>query len=110
MRMRTKIVVGSAVALVVAGAATGVGLATGGDDRLITGTDRDRATAVALAEAGGGTVVETEVGDGGAAYSVEIRRGDGSVIEVQLDEHFRVIGTEADDDSGAGEDTGGETD
>jgi uncharacterized membrane protein YkoI len=110
MRVRTKIVAGSVVALAVAGAATGVGVASGGDDRPIQGTDRDRATAAALASVGGGSVVETEIGDGGAAYSVEVRRTDGSVVEVQLDARFRVIGTEADDDTGTGEDGNGEPD
>jgi uncharacterized membrane protein YkoI len=110
MRMRTKIAAGSVVALVVAGAATGVGLANAGDDRPIQGTDRDRATAAALASVGGGSVLETEIDDGGAAYSVEVRRTDGSVVEVQLDARFRVIGTEADDDTGTGQDTNGEAD
>jgi hypothetical protein len=110
VRMRTKIVAGSIVALVAAGAATGVGLANRGGDRPIQGSDRDRATNAAIAYAGGGDVVETEVGDGSAAYSVEIRRDDGSVVEVQLDERFRVIGTEADDDSGTVEDSDGGAD
>jgi uncharacterized membrane protein YkoI len=110
MRMRTKVLAGSAVALVVAGAATGVSMATGNDDRPITGSDRDRATAAALAETGGGTVVETEIGDDGAAYSVEVRRDDGSVVEIRLDDGFRVIGSEADDDGGSGDDADGEGD
>jgi len=46
----------------------------------------------------GGTVTETEVGDDGAAYGVEVRLGDGSEVEVNLDENCQVIGQEADDD------------
>ena len=45
-----------------------------------------------------GTVTETEVGDDGATYSVEIRLPDGSKVEVNLDENCQVIGQEADDD------------
>ncbi len=48
---------------------------------------------------GGGTVVETEAGDDGAAYGVEIRLADGSMVEVQLDESFAVTGSEGDDDT-----------
>ncbi|MDA0353605.1 MAG: hypothetical protein O3A10_15570 [Chloroflexi bacterium] len=42
----------------------------------------------------------TEVGDDGAAYEVEVRLADGSQVEVALDEHFVVTGSELDDDSG----------
>lgn len=67
-------------------------------DQPLGGSDRQRAEAAALEYTGGGTVTETEVGDGGAAYGVEILRDDGSQIEVHLDENFVVIGTEPDDD------------
>ena len=42
-------------------------------------------------------MTETEVGDDGAAYEVEVRLRDGSQVEVQLDDAFHVIGTEDDD-------------
>jgi uncharacterized membrane protein YkoI len=73
--------------------------ADGDDDRPISGEARDRCIAAALAEHPGGTVTETEVGDDGAAYEVEIRREDGSQVEVQLNGNCQVIGQEADDDS-----------
>ena len=66
----------------------------------------DKATAAALEHTGGGTVTETEVGDDGAAYGVEVRLDDGSQVEVSLDENFKVIGQEADDDGAADEDDG----
>lgn len=92
------------------GIGTGVVLAAGGDDdRPLQGADRDRATQAALDHVGGGTVIETEVGDDGAAYGVEIEKADGSVVEVNLDEDFQVIGTEPDDDT-EGEDDGPEDD
>ena len=68
------------------------------DDQPIAGAAFDKATRAALAHTGGGTVTETEVGDDGAAYSVEVRLGDGSQVEVNLDENFNVIGQAADDD------------
>ena len=68
------------------------------DDQPITGAALEKASEAALQHTGGGTVTETEVGDDGAAYSVEIRVDDGSQVEVNLDENFNVIGQEADDD------------
>ncbi len=68
----------------------------------MSGTNLERATQAALEHTGGGTVVETEVGDDGAAYGVEVQLDDGSVVKVQLDENFQVTGDGADDD-GAGD-------
>ena len=95
----------AAIALVAGGAAIAIG-GSGDDDRPLTGTPLDRASAAALEHTGGGTVIETEVGDDGAAYGVEVRLGDGSVVEVSLDESFNVIGQEADDDGAAEENDG----
>lgn len=104
MDRRTKWVVGGVLGLAVIGGGTGVGIAASGDDdRPLTGSELDKAVAAALAQTGGGTVVETETGDDGAAYGVEIRLADGRVVEVNLDRDFQVIGQQNDDD-GAGED------
>ena len=82
----------------------GIAWATSGDDEQpLTGSALERATAAALRHTGGGTVTETEVGDDGAAYGVEVRLPDGSQVEVNLDSSFYVIGEEADDDGGADE-------
>ena len=87
------------VAAAVAGG-TGIVVATGGDDdEPITGTALERATEAALAHTGGGTVVETEIGDDGAAYGVEVRLADGRQVEVDLDEAFEVVAQEPDDDT-----------
>ena len=96
------------VALVAIGAGAGIAVANGtaedsDTDAPPVGTDLDRATEAALAHTGGGTVVESEVGDDGAAYGIEIQLDDGSVVEVNLDSSFAVIGSEADED-GANED------
>ncbi len=105
------IIAGALLALAVIGGGAGVVVATGGDDdQPLTGSALEQATQAALAHTGGGTVVETEAGDGGAAYGVEVRLDDGSVVEVNLDENFKVIRQESDDDSTNGDDTGGDDD
>jgi len=108
MRTRTKVLTTAAVALVIAGAAATVSVATGSDDQPLEGSDLERATAAALDHTGGGSVVDSEVGDGGASYEVEVQLDDGSVVEVQLDERFQVIGDAIDDDGneGSGSDDG----
>ena len=94
-----KIGVGAALVAALAGGGAAWATAGAGDnDKPLAGSALDKATAAALAHVGGGTVTETEVGDDGAAYGVEVRLDDGSVVEVNLDENFEVIGQEADDD------------
>jgi uncharacterized membrane protein YkoI len=109
MRTKSKVLAATAAALVIAGAAATVSVATGSDDQPLGGSDLERATAAALAHTGEGEVVESEIGDGGAAYEVEVRLDDGSVVEVQLDERFNVTGDSVDDDGneGAGDDDAG---
>ena len=100
MQRRTRWIAGGAVALAVIGVGTGIGIAgSGGDtDRPLTGSTLDRAAKAALEHTGGGTVVETEVGDDGAAYGVEVRLPDGTQVEVSLDRNFNVIGQTGDED------------
>ena len=100
MNRKTKFIAGGvgAVALIGGGTAIAVAGGVGDDDTPLTGTTLDQAVAAALEETGGGTVTETEAGDDGAAYSVEVQLEDGSQVEVNLDENFKVIGQEADDD------------
>ena len=100
MNRKTKLIGGGAAAVVLIGGGVAIAVASGmgDDDQPLTGTTRDRAIAAALEATGGGTVTETEVGDDGAAYSVEVQLADGSQVEVNLDENFDVIGQEPDDD------------
>jgi uncharacterized membrane protein YkoI len=101
---RKKWIVGGAVAVaVIGGGATAVlAQANSGDDTPLTGEPLEKATAAALAATGGGTVTETEVGDDGAAYGVEITLDDGRQVEVNLGPDFNVINQEADDDGSDG--------
>jgi hypothetical protein len=100
MNRRTKTIAGGVAALAVIGAGGGFAVAagTGDGDEPLTGSTLDRAAAAALAHVGAGTVVETEVGDDGAAYGVEVRLQDGTQVEVNLDRNFQVIGQSADED------------
>ena len=106
IRRRYAAIAGAAVAAIgiAAVVAGGSAFATDGDEQPLTGDTYDRAVAAALAHTGGGEVTETEVGDDGAAYEVEIRLADGSQVEVSLDADFGVIGSEPDDDNGEDED------
>lgn len=105
MTRRKAWIAGTALATLIALAGAGLVLGTANeDDAPLTGNGLERATQAALDHTGGGTVIETEVGDDRAAYGVEIRRHDGTVVEVQLDSDFRVIGEESDDDEGETED------
>ena len=103
------------VALAAIGAGAGIVVANGAGeesdtDAPLVGTDLERATEAALAHTGGGTVIESEVGDDGAAYGIEIRLDDGSVVEVNLDSSFAVIGSEADEDGADAQEQGANDD
>jgi hypothetical protein len=105
MNKRTKWMVGAGMAVAVVVGGAGAVLATNADDDAqLEGVSRDKAVAAAKAHVGEGEVTDTEVGDDGAAYGVEIRKPDGTQIEVNLDKDYRVTGTEADDDSGPDDD------
>ena len=64
----------------------------------IQGADRDRAVEAAIAHVGGGTAISTEDRDEDSPYEVEVRTDNGSIVDVDLDDSFRVIGTDSDDD------------
>lgn len=103
MSRRAKLMLIAAVAIVAVAVTGGIAIASGvggGDDKPLTGATLQKASSAALAHTGGGTVTESEVGDDGAAYDVEIRLANGNTVEVQLDNQYRVIGREADDDGG----------
>jgi len=107
MNKRTKWMLGAGLAVAVVVGGSGAVLATDADDDAqLTGESRDRAVAAAQAHVGGGEVTDTEVGDDGAAYGVEILKPDGVQVEVNLDRDYRVTGTEDDDDSGPDDDAG----
>jgi uncharacterized membrane protein YkoI len=105
MNKRTKIVIGAGAAVLLAGAGTGIAVATGavdddGSEQAITGDALQKASAAALAYTGEGEVTETEVGDEESKYEVEVTLDDGSQVDVQLDANFHVVSSEGDEDGG----------
>jgi uncharacterized membrane protein YkoI len=98
--MNRKAVGLAAAAVAVVGVTVGVAAPSDNDsDEPLTGSALEQASAAALKHTEGGTVVDSEVGDDGAAYGIEIQLADGRQVEVSLDSGFNVIGQENDDDS-----------
>ncbi|GAA1758282.1 PepSY domain-containing protein [Agromyces humatus] len=82
---------------------------TDADDQVLVGSDLDRASEAALAETGGGTVVDSEAdSDGDSAYEVEVLLDDGTVKEVELDADFTFV--RFDDEGGGSDDGAGDVD
>jgi hypothetical protein len=104
-KLKATLIAGTAVAGLAVGGVAIAGNDDDGSERAIRGSALDRASAAALEHTGGGRVTETEVGDEESLYEVEVTRGDGSQVDVQLDREFRVVGAEGDGDRG-GEDDG----
>jgi uncharacterized membrane protein YkoI len=110
--IRNRWILGAVVVVALLAGGAGIAVATGAtgdDEQPLTGDVLEKATAAALAYTGGGTVTETEGGDDGAAYSVEVRLAGGKEVEVNLDANFVVIGTE-DEDDGPNDDKGDDDD
>jgi hypothetical protein len=72
---------------------------TGPDDgagQPITGSEFQRASAVALDAAGGGKVTGSEKHDEEGYYEIEVTRSDGSQVDVHLDQSLNVLDASAD--------------
>lgn len=98
--MRHRWIAGAVLVTAAGALSAGIAIAAGGGDgeQAPTGAALEQAAAAALAHTGGGTVLEVEAGDDGAAYGVEVRLADGRQLEVDLAEDFTVVGQEVDDD------------
>jgi uncharacterized membrane protein YkoI len=73
----------------------------------LTGPEAQKAKSAAIAAVGSGTITEVERDDGYGAsgvYEVEVKRDDGTQVEVHLDGDYDVVGQEADDDGPNDED------
>jgi uncharacterized membrane protein YkoI len=94
-RLRSKRVIISTVAVVAAlGVGGGVWASVASAD--VGGTERDRAGTAAVQAVGGGTVGDVEAEDDGNGYEVEVRKDDGTEVDVALDENFTVLTQETD--------------
>jgi len=69
-----------------------LGACGGDDDGTLSSGDREKASAAALAYVGGGAVTDADVGDGDDqhAYEVEVTLPNGTDIDVELDDAFKV--------------------
>jgi uncharacterized membrane protein YkoI len=106
-KLKLTLITGSVIAALAVGGVAIAGAAggdDGGSERAISGSALDRASAAALDHTGGGRVTDTEVGDEESYYEVEVTRGDGSQVDVQLDRGFNVVGSEGDNESGSDKD------
>jgi hypothetical protein len=95
------LVIAAAVAMLLALGGVGIAYANGGDsEEQVTGPDAEKAKSAAIAAVGGGTVTEVERDDGygTGVFEVEVKREDGSQVEVHLDGELNVVGQEADED------------
>jgi len=94
MQKKTIWIIAGAAVLVLGGA----GIAVAATDPFDTDNDRlsgatlDRASKAALAEVGEGTVTEAERSDDlDHEYTVEVRRDNGTEVDVELDKGFAVV-------------------
>lgn len=96
----------AAVALALGGAAWAI--AGGGDDDGpgYTGPGAAEAKAAALAHTAGGTANAVEKDDEESAWEVEVTKPDGSTVDVQLDDHYKVVGVESDSENENEDDSG----
>jgi uncharacterized membrane protein YkoI len=104
-KLKGALLAGAAIAAIAGGGAAIAGATGAGDgsedaaegpDKAITGSALDRAKAAALDHTGGGRVTGTEVDDEESYYEVEVTLENGDQVDVQLDEDFRVVGSESD--------------
>ena len=99
-RAKLLLVAGLAVVALVGGGA-GAFAATQDEDGVpVTGPDAERAVAAALATVGGGTAVSVERdSEDGATWEVEVRKPDGSSVDVRLDADDRLVTLEQDSET-----------
>jgi hypothetical protein len=108
----TKIAAGAAalVALALGGAA--IANATQGGGGKLTRVEATKASAAALRATGGGKVQAYERdNEDGATFEIEVRKPDGSVVDVRLDASYNVVvidgDQESNDDNRAGDQESG---
>ena len=102
MRKRLTVVVASA-ALALLALGIGSAVAAHGDDSggKATTPAEKRAVAAALKATGGGTANAVERdGENGATWEVEVRKPDGSTVDVRLDAGYQKVVIEGDSEDG----------
>ncbi len=97
---RTKklvLVAGAIAAIGTTGAAVATG-AIGGEDarEQVSGAAADKAKAAALAITGGEANAVERDGENGATWEVEVTKPNGKTVDVRLDEHYKLVVIEGD--------------
>jgi uncharacterized membrane protein YkoI len=108
-KLKGGLIAAGAIAALAGGGAAIAGATGAGDDGSgtpITGSALGKAKAVALEETGGGEVTATEVRDEEGYYEVEVKKTDGSQVDVHLDRQFNVLDSSADGSGDSGSDSG----
>lgn len=90
---RKRVIIPTVAAVAVLGIGGGVAWAVTENDERLTGSQSQRAEEAALAEVGGGRVLEAEVDDDGGNrhYELEVVDTEGTAWDVVLDEAFQVV-------------------
>jgi hypothetical protein len=100
--MRRKALITGAAAIAIAAGAAGVATA-GGDDgdgqAAGPGAERAKAAALKLVPGGKANAVERD-GEKGATWEVEVRKPDGSTVDVRLDADLSKVAIDGDSESG----------
>lgn len=98
MDIKRKALLAGLAALALAAGGAGVASAVGGgDEKQATGPDVDRAQAAALRLVPGGTVNAAERdSEKGATWEVEVRKPDGSTVDVRLGADLQKVAIDAD--------------
>ncbi|WP_182376452.1 PepSY domain-containing protein [Nocardioides sp. WS12] len=106
---RKRIVLPAIAAIAVLAVGGTIWTATADND--VKGDERNRVASAATSAVGGGEAVDVETSDDlGEAYEVEVRRADGSEIDVTLDENLKVVGKDVDDVDDDRDDRAGDRD
>lgn len=112
MERKRKLVIGAAAAVALAGGGAGIAQAVGGGEDAessATGPDADRAKAAALALVPGGTAGAVERdSEKGAVWEVEVRKPDGTSVDVRLSGTFEKVSLDADAESATDSKSGDE--
>jgi uncharacterized membrane protein YkoI len=104
LRSKRAIIATTAAVVVALGAGGAVWATAANADPSVEGADRDRVGNAAVQAVGGGTVLDVETSDdAGEAYEAEVRKTDGTEVDVVLDKDLKVIGQPTADGDDANE-------
>jgi hypothetical protein len=102
MKLRRTFLLAGGAAVILAAGGVGVANAVGGDDgdTQAAGAGADQAKAAALRLVPGGTVNAVERdGEKGATWEVEVRKPDGSTVDVRLGANYEKVAIDPDSEA-----------